>query len=114
MDGGAWWVTVRVVAELDTTERLHFHFHFHFHLEWTGWISLLSKGFSRVFNPFQALTQFLHKSAPHPSKTTVLYHTHPQDPGVSAQHHDAYGNIFQVNVMGPLAGTQTSTISSSF
>ena len=26
--GGAWWATVHRVAELDTTERLHFHFHF--------------------------------------------------------------------------------------
>ena len=24
MDGGAWWATVHVVAELDTTEQLHF------------------------------------------------------------------------------------------
>ena len=28
MAGGAWWATVRGVAELDVTERLHFHFHF--------------------------------------------------------------------------------------
>ena len=26
MDRGAWWATVHRVAELDTTERLHFHF----------------------------------------------------------------------------------------
>ena len=26
MDGEAWWATVHEVAELDTTERLHFHF----------------------------------------------------------------------------------------
>ena len=26
MDGGALWVAVRGVAELDTTEQLHFHF----------------------------------------------------------------------------------------
>ena len=26
MDGGAWWATVHRVAELDTTEQLHFHF----------------------------------------------------------------------------------------
>ena len=27
MDGGAWWATVHVSQELDTTEQLHFHFH---------------------------------------------------------------------------------------
>ena len=26
MDGGAWWATFHGVAELDTTEQLHFHF----------------------------------------------------------------------------------------
>ena len=32
MDGGAWWAAVHGVAELDTTERLHFHFS----LPWIG------------------------------------------------------------------------------
>ena len=26
MEGGAWWATVRGIAEWDTAERLHFHF----------------------------------------------------------------------------------------
>ena len=75
--------------ESDTTERLHFTFSTRFviaflpkntqgwsHLEWTGWISLQSKGLSRVFsNTTVQKHQFIGASFLH-SPTLASIHDH--------------------------------------